>query len=152
MIGKVWSKMSKCFNSHWLSPVKRGDIGFSFSVCLSSRLSVCPASCPGLISESTQWIFLKFHIRIEHQWKVCHVVFLFVLMKKCESDRTLKTNENLRNIRPRVQAISPKVYIGMLLSIHIRIKHILKVCNVVFLIKLMKNCQSYRLLKIHKMR
>ena len=43
-------------------------------------------------------------------------------MKKCESDRTLKTNENLRNIRPRVQAISPKVYIGVLLSIHIQIK------------------------------
>ena len=39
-------------------------------------------------------------------------------MTKCESDRTLKTNENLRNIRPRVQAISPKVYIGVLLSIH----------------------------------
>ena len=62
-----------------------------------------------------------------------------------------KTNENLRNIRPRVQAISPKVYIGVLLSIHVRIKHILKVCNVVFWIKLIKNCQSYRLLKIHKM-
>ena len=38
--------------------------------------------------------------------------------------------ENLGNIRPRVQAISPKVYIGVLLSIRIRIKHILKVCNV----------------------
>ena len=140
--------------------MKRGDIGFSFSVCPSVRLSVCPSvrlsvcpgSCPDHISESTQWIFLKFHIRIEHQWKVCNVVVSFDLMKKCESDRTLKTNENLRNIRPRVQAISPKVYIGVLLSIHIRIKHILKVCNVVFWIKLMKNCQSYRLLKIHKMR
>ena len=35
--------------SIYLSPVKRGDIGFSFSVC--------PASCPGHISESTQWNF-----------------------------------------------------------------------------------------------
>ena len=41
---------------------------------------------------------------------------------------------------------SPKVYIGVLLFIHIRIKHILKVSNVVFWIKLMKNCQNYRLL------
>ena len=126
--------------------MKRGDIAFSFSVCPS----VCPASCPGHISESTRWIFFKFHIRIEHQWKVYNVVFSFDLMKKCESDMTLKTNENLRNIRPRVQAISPKVYIGVLLSTHIRIKHILKVCNVVFWIKLMKNCQSYRLLKFIK--
>ena len=125
---------------------------FRLSVCPSVRPSVCPASCSGHISESTQRNFFKFHIRIEHQWKVCNVVFSFHLMKKCESDRTLKTNENLRNIRPRVQAISPKVYIGVLLSLHIRIKHILKVCNVVFWIKLMKNCQSYRLLKIHKMR
>ena len=132
-----------------LSPVKRGDIGFSFSVCPSVRLSGF-VSRPYLRKYSMD--FFKFHIRIEHQWKVCNVVFSFDLMKKCESDRTLKTNENLRNIRPRVQAISPKVYIGMLLSIHIRIKHILKVCNVVFWIKLMKNCQSYRLLKIHKMR
>ena len=27
----------------YLSPVKRGDIGFSFSVCPSVRLSVCPS-------------------------------------------------------------------------------------------------------------
>ena len=56
--------------------------------------------------------FLKFHIRIDDQWKVCNVVFSFDLMKKCESDKTLKTNENLRNIRPPVQALSPKVYVG----------------------------------------
>ena len=133
--------------------IPRETRGYRFQLFrLSVRPSVCPASCPGHISESTQWNFLKFHIRIEHQWKVCNVVFSFDLMKKCESDRTLKTNENLRNSRPRVQAISPKVYIGMLLFIHIRIKNILKVCNVVFWIKIMKNCQSYRLLKIHKMR
>ena len=154
--GAAYTPISKTFllifEGCGLYTVKRGDIGFSFSVCPSVRPSVCPASCPGHISESTQWNFFKFHIRIEHQWKVCNVVFSFDLMKKCESDRTLKTNENLRNIRSRVQAISPKVYIGVLLSIHIRIKHILKVCNVVFWIKLMKNCQSYRLLKIHKMR
>ena len=138
-----------------LSPVKRGDIGFSFSVCPSVRPSVCPSvrlRVQAISPKVLNGFFFKFYTRIEHQWKVCNVVFSFELMKKCESDRTLKTNENLRNIRPRVQAISPKVYIEMLLSIHIRIKHILKVCNVVFWIKLMENCQSYRLLKIHKMR
>ena len=46
--------------------------------------------------------------------------------------------EHLGNIRARVQALSPKVYIGVLLFIRIRIKHVLKVCNVVFWIKLMK--------------
>ena len=58
----------------------------------------------------------------------------------------LKTYEILGNIQPRVQALSPKVCNGVLLSIRIRIKHILKVCNVVFWINSMKNCQSYRLL------
>ena len=70
----------------------------------------------------------------------------FGLMKKSGIDRILKIKENLGNIRPRVQAISPKVYIGVLLSIRKRIKHILKVCNVVFWIKLMKNCENYSLL------
>ena len=122
----------------YLYPVKRGDIGFSFSVC--------PGSCLGYISESTLWKVFKFHIRIEHQWKVCNVVFSFDLMKNCENDRILKTYENLGNSRPLVQAVSPKVCIGVLLSIRIRIKHILKVCNVMFWIKSMKNCQIYRLL------
>ena len=114
--------------------------------------SVCPASCPGYISESTQWKVFKFHIRIEHQWRVCNVVFSFDLRKKCENDRILKMYQHLGNIRPRVRAISPKVYIIVLLFIRIRIKHILKVCNVVFWIKLLKNCQNYRLLQIHKIR
>ena len=69
-------------------------------------------------------------------------VFVRFDEKKCENDRILKRYENLGNIRPRIQAISFKVYIGVLLSIRIRIKHILKVCNVVFWIKLMKNCQN----------
>ena len=58
-------------------------------------------------------------------------------MNQYESDNILKTYENLEetrgNIWPRVQAMSPKVYIGVLLSIHKQIKHILKVCNVVIL-------------------
>ena len=40
----------------------------------------CPASCPGYISETTQWKGFKLHIRIEHQRKVCNVVFSFDLM------------------------------------------------------------------------
>ena len=68
---------------------------------------------------------VKFHIRIEHHWKLCNVVFSFDLMKKCENDKILKMYENLGNIRPRVQAVSPKVYIGVLLYIRIQIKHIL---------------------------
>ena len=90
-----------------LSPVKRGDIGFSFSVCPSSRQSVCPASCPGYVSESTQWKVFKLHLWIEHQSKVCNVVFSFDLMKKYKNEIILKMYENLGNIRPRVQAISP---------------------------------------------
>ena len=39
-----------------LSPVKRGDTGFSFSVC--------PASCPGHISESTQWNFFMARLTV----------------------------------------------------------------------------------------
>ena len=57
------------------------------------RLSVCLGSCPGYISE--RWKVFKFHIRIEHQWKVCNVVFSFDLMKNCENDRIW----NLWNLR-----------------------------------------------------
>ena len=53
-------------------------------------MSVCPVSCPGYISESSQWKVFKFYIRIEHQCKVCDVVISFDLMKKCENDRILK--------------------------------------------------------------
>ena len=90
--------------------IPRETRGYRFQLFrLSVRLAVCPASCPGYISESTQWKAFRFHIRIEHQWKVCNVMFSFDLMKKCENDRILKMYENLGNIRPRVQAISPKV-------------------------------------------
>ena len=44
--------------------------------------------------------------------KVCNVVFSFDSMKNCENDRIFKTYVNLVNIRPRVQAISPKVLNG----------------------------------------
>ena len=46
--------------------------------------------------------------------------------------KLIKKDENLVNIRPRIQAISPKVYIWVLLSIRKRIKQVLKVCNIVF--------------------
>ena len=127
--------------------IPRETRGYRFQLF---HLSVCPGSCPGYISESTQWKVFKFHIRIKHQWKVCNVVVLFDLMKNCENDRILKTYEILGNILPRVQAVSPKVCKGVLLSIRIRIKHILKVCNVVFWIKSMKNCQSYDFCKFIK--
>ena len=43
-------------------------------------------------------------------------------MKNCQSYRLLKIHKNaikiLVNIRSRVQAVSPKAYIGVLLSIH----------------------------------
>ena len=77
----------------------------------------------------------------------------FESMKNCKNDRLFKIHkkyENSVNIRPRVQAISPKVYIGVLLSIRKRIKHVLKVCIVVFSFESMKNCENDRLFKIHK--
>ena len=120
-------------------PRETRDIGFSFSVCPSVRVRV------QAISPKVPNGKFKFHIRIEHQWKVCNVVVSFDLMKNSENDRILKTYEILGNIRSRVQAVSPKVCNGVLLSIRIRIKHILKVCNVVFWIKSLKNFQSYRL-------
>ena len=48
----------------------------------------------------------------------------------------------LENIQSRVQAVSPKAYIGALLSIDRWIGHMLKVCNVVFWFELMKNCKN----------
>ena len=80
-------------------------------------------------------------------------MFSFESMKNCKNDRLFKIHkkyENSVNIRPRVQAISPKVYIGVVLSIRKRIKHVLKVCNVVFSFESMKNCKNDILLKIHK--
>ena len=86
--------------------------------------SVCPASCPVYISESTQRrIFVRFD---EKMWKWLDFENVW----------------KLGNVRPRVRAIFPKVYIRVLLFIRIRIKHILKVCNVVFWIKLMKNVKT----------
>ena len=70
------------------------------SLCPSSRLSVYPASFPGYFSESAQCKVFKLHIRIEHQWMVCKVVFLFDLMKKWESDRIWNMYENVNNILP----------------------------------------------------
>ena len=98
--------------------IPRETRGYRFQLF---RLSVCPGSCPGYISKSTQWKVFKFYIQIEHQWKVCNVVFSFDLMKNCENYRILKTYEILGSIRPRVQAVSPKVYNGVLLSIRIQI-------------------------------
>ena len=71
-------------------------------------------------------------------------MFSFESMKNCKNDKLVKIHkkyENSVNIRPRVQAISPKVYIGVLLSIHKKIKHVLKVCNVGFSFESMKNCK-----------
>ena len=74
-------------------------------------------------------------------------------MKNGKIDRLFKIHkkyENSVNIRPRVQALSPKVYIGVLLSILKRIKHVLKMCKVVFSFESMNNCKTDRLFKIHK--
>ena len=58
------------------------------------RLSVCQASCPGYISKNTQWKAFRFHIQIEHQWKLCNAAFSFDLLKECENDRIFKMYEN----------------------------------------------------------
>ena len=79
---------------------------------------------------------------------MCNIVFLFESMKSCKNDRQ---DENLVNIRPRVKAISPKVFIGVLLSIRDRIWQVLKVCNVVLPFKSIKNCKNDRLFKFIKM-
>ena len=56
--------------------------------------------------------------------------------------KLIKFYKSQKNIQSRVQAVSPKAYIGALLSIRRWIEHILKVCNVVFWFELMKNCKN----------
>ena len=57
----------------------------------------------------------------------------------------IKFDKIIVNIRPRSQAVSLKAYIGVLLSIDREMEHIWKVCNVVFWLELMENCQNDRL-------
>ena len=74
--------------------------------------------------------------------------FLFKSMKYCEKDvcKSIKVDKILVHIRPRVLAGSPKTYIGVLLSIRRRIKHIKNGCNVMFLLDLIINCKNDKLL------
>ena len=97
------------------------------------------------LQKYTLEMLLSIRKRIKHVLKVCNVVFSFESMKNCKNYRLFKIHKKYeklsKNIRPRVQAISPKVHIGVLLSIRKRIKHVLKVCNVVFSFESMKNCK-----------
>ena len=58
--------------------------------------------------------------------------------------------ESLVIMRPRVQAVSPKVCIGALLSKRRTIENVLEVCKVVCLYELMKNGINDKRLLIHK--
>ena len=62
----------------------------------------------------------------------------------------IKCDKILENIRPHVQAVSPKAYTGAYWSIRRLVEHILKVCNVVLWFELMENFKNNRLLYAYK--